>query len=357
MRHSEANQLRYKITLPLIMILSLTAAYFFHNIIIEQREYNDLHDNLTEIKLNAYDIFNTETGTKYDMRRMQTLVEQLEAYPEQGRFHKYIHHENTDLFNKAESFMAAVTDEDRSGVTISLKNLDESLAMALNDAYQIHKDDANRKIKLEYGILFVICLLVAVHFFLVDTPMKEELIRNAREKEASKTTIRKLAERDTLTNLPGRMKFYEDSEREVAAATRYGSDLALIKMDIHKFKKINQKHGQKAGDKLLAAFARTVRKHLRRPDSFFRVGGDKFIVLAPHTSLKNAQNLAEKITQLINTNKNLRVIPFNINTGIAACSPEDNAETLLKKVDLALNESKKYGAGAVYTHPEPPQGQ
>ncbi|GKT31295.1 GGDEF domain-containing protein, partial [Aduncisulcus paluster] len=100
--------------------------------------------------------------------------------------------------------------------------------------------------------------------------MREELVRCAREKEVSKSTIKKLAERDTLTNLPGRMKFYEEAERAVSSAT-----------------------------------------------SFFRVGGDKFIILAPHTSVANAKNLTDKINKLVSTTKLLRHIPFMMNTGIA----------------------------------------
>lgn len=355
MRHKDANQLKYKITLPLIMLLSLAAAAFFHNIIIDQRGYNDVQAKLNGIKLNAYDTMNSETGTDYDFHRMQTFLEELEKYPKNQRFYKDLHHENTDLFNRALNFIAAAQSKNTEKMTIALKRLDEALSMALNDIYQTYKSDANRKIKIEYAILFMICLLVGIHFFFVDNPMKEELIRNAREKEVSKSTIQKLAERDTLTNLPGRMKFYEESDREVAAATRYGADLVLIKMDIHKFKDINRAHGQKAGDKLLASFARTIRKNLRRPDSFYRVGGDKFIILAPHTSIKNARNLVEKISRLIESNKNTGNISFDVNIGIAACTPDDNAETLLKKVDSALHESKKEGAGAVFFYPEPTQ--
>ncbi|WP_432736868.1 GGDEF domain-containing protein [Maridesulfovibrio sp. FT414] len=355
MRHRDANKLRYRITLPLIIVLSLAAVYFFHTIIIEHRNYNDLRSRLSEIQLTAYEILNDKTGTGYDLHRLRTLVEELQNYPESGRFYRALNNESTALLPSAEAFMDATGADNNSALPGTLDNLDRALRSVLDEIRNDFKPEAANQIKIEYGLLFMISLMVLIHYIFINYPMRQELARNVRENETCNSTIRKLAERDTLTNLPGRMKFYEDSEREIAAATRYGSDLTLIKMDIHNFKEINRQHGQKAGDKLLAGFARTVRKHLRRPDSFFRVGGDKFIILAPHTNMKNAQNLAEKIGKLIDSDKTLKVIPFNVNTGIATCSPDDTAESLLKKVDLALTESKKYGAGAVYTHPEPPK--
>ncbi len=348
MRHKEINKYKYRITLPVIIILSLMAVYSFHSIIIEQKRVSDTRNRLVELKTTAYYVYTKSSGLEYNLHRFKSLVEELKKIPKENVFYKLIHANDDELFIVAKRFIDATATETQQAMNTALKNLDNTLSTIINNTFENYKSEINTKIKIEYAILFLICILGIIHYFLVDNPMRHELNRNAREKETSKSTIRKLAERDTLTNLPGRMKFYEESEREISSATRYGSDLSLIKMDIHDFKTINQKYGQKAGDKILAGFARAVRKHLRRPDSFFRVGGDKFIILAPHTTSKNAINLTDKIQSIVSNYRPLKDIPFKINTGIASCGQEDTTETLLNKVDNALKESKKKGPGSVY---------
>ncbi|WP_421902521.1 GGDEF domain-containing protein [Maridesulfovibrio sp.] len=354
MRFQDAARLRYKITLPLILVLALAALYLFHTILIERKNLIDTQNLLSGLRTTAVEMLTAPEGLSHDstIQIFNSIIEELQNYPEDSRLSNLLDNENSNLFGSADIFLKAITSGDNKATTAAARKLDSSISMVSGDICKISDYFHVNRVKYEYGILFLICILVALHHFLVDRPMHEELIRCAREKEVSKSTIKKLAERDTLTNLPGRMKFYEESEKAVSTATRYGSDLALIKMDIHDFKTINQKHGQKAGDKILAGFARVVRKNLRRPDSFFRVGGDKFIILAPHTSVTNAKNLTEKINKLISTTKSLKAVPFTMNTGIAMCEHGETGESLLKKVDLALNESKKYGPGTVYTHPE-----
>lgn len=351
MSNRNADRLKYKVTLPLIIMLSLASVYLFHTIIIKQQKYALLHDSLNELATTAFRIMNDRNGDSYDLNRLKTLGRELGEYNDAGTPAAILKENSTDLFPAVQDFISAAAEKDRSGMNTAARRMDISLSAVLLKMQKEFKAESSFMIKTEYAVLFLICICAALHLFIVDKPMYRQLRQTVREKEVCNSTIRKLAERDTLTNLPGRMKFHEDSEREVATCIRYGSDLALIKMDICNFKKINQDHGQKAGDRLLALFARTVRKHLRRPDSFFRVGGDKFIILAPHTDLENARRLTEKINRIVETDKSLHEIPFAINSGIAACGPEDSADSLLKKVDQALEQAKKYSPGSVYTQP------
>ncbi|NDV21870.1 GGDEF domain-containing protein [Desulfovibrio sp. JC022] len=354
MRFQDAARLRYRITLPIILLLALSALHIFHTLLIERSNLTDTQELLNGLQATAGEILTSPEGMGYDSaaKAFTAITDKLQNYPEDNRFKELLNDENSGLFLSTDNFLAAVKSGDNSTIKKAMRKLGLSIGMVSSDINKSSTSDHVDLVKYEYGILFLICILAVIQYYLVDSPMRDELIRCAREKELSKSTIKKLAERDTLTNLPGRMKFYEESEKAVSTATRYGSDLALIKMDIHDFKTINQQHGQKAGDKILAGFARVVRKNLRRPDSFFRVGGDKFIILAPHTSVTNAKNLMEKINKLITRTKSLKAVPFLLNTGIAMSEHKESAESLLKKVDLALNESKKYGPGAVYTHPE-----
>ncbi|WP_415713286.1 GGDEF domain-containing protein [Maridesulfovibrio sp.] len=354
MRFQDAARLRYKITLPLILLLALSALYLFHTLLIERRNFTDTQGLLTGLHLTAVEILTSQEGMGADsaIGTFAAIIKKLQEYPADNRLTKSLNNEDSSLFFSAENFIRAANSGQADAINKTMRKLASSIGTVSSDISKASNRFHVNLVKYEYAILFLICILAVIHYYIVDSPMREELIRCVREKELSQTTIKKLAERDSLTNLPGRMKFYEESEKAVSTATRYGSDLALIKMDIHNFKAINQKHGQKTGDKILAGFARVVRKNLRRPDSFFRVGGDKFIILAPHTSVKNAKNLTDKINKLVSQTKSLNAVPFLMNTGIAMCGHDENSETLLKKVDLALKESKKYGPGTVYTHPE-----
>jgi len=354
MRFQDAARLRYKIPLPLILLLTLTALYLFHTILIERKNLIDTQNLLSGLHATAVEVLTApnEINNESTIQIFNSIIEELQNYPADSRLTKLLDNEDSKLFESTDNFLKSVASGDSKAITIATRKLDSSIGMVSGDINKISDYYHVKMVKYEYGILFLICILTVLQYYLVDSPMRNELIRCAREKELSKTTIKKLAERDSLTNLPGRVKFYEESEKAVSTATRYGSDLVLIKMDIHDFKTINQKHGQKVGDKILAGFARVVRKNLRRPDSFYRVGGDKFIILAPHTNITNAKNLTEKINKLITHTRSLKAVPFLMNTGIAMCGHKESAESLLKKVDLALNESKKYGPGTVYTHPE-----
>ncbi|CCO24861.1 GGDEF domain-containing protein [Maridesulfovibrio hydrothermalis] len=355
MRHRDADHIKYKLTLPLIFLLATAALYFFHTLTVEKQRVANIRQTVEDLRLDAFQIAAAESPDKvsYELERFSSRLNTLKSIAENNPLYGLVHEDDNGLITSAEFFLNALSSKE--SIASVLKNIDEEASHTLVRLNEFQHKLVTGKIKIEYAILFFICLLIAIHFYLVDAPMKRELLKNAREKEVCNSTIKKLAERDALTNLPGRMKFYEESEREVSAATRYGSNLTLIKMDIHDFKAINHDNGQKAGDKILAGFARTVRKHLRRPDSFFRVGGDKFIILAPHTTIKNAENLTVKIDKLIKSSKALNVVPFSVNTGIAACGPGETAKTLLEKVDSALKESKKHGPGSVYIYPEETQ--
>ncbi|WP_320008770.1 GGDEF domain-containing protein [Maridesulfovibrio sp.] len=354
MRFQDADRLRYKITLPLIFFLAMAALYLFHTLLIERKNFTDTQSLLISLHATAGEIMTNpdSMGTDSASGSFSAILETLRNYPKENRLFKLLNNENSTLFFAADNFLRAVKSGNQEAMNKTMRKLASSLGMVFSDISKASNKNHINLIKYEYVFLFLICILTVLHYYLVDYPMREELKRCARDKEASKSTIKKLAERDTLTNLPGRMKFYEESERSVSSAHRYGSELAYIKMDINEFKAINQKYGQKAGDRILAGFARVVRKNLRRPDRFFRVGGDKFIIIAPHTSVSNAESLTEKINKIITQTKSLKVVPFLINTGIAMCDHDDTSESLLKKLDIALTESKKCGPGVVYTHPE-----
>src|SRR5437588_12508946 len=88
---------------------------------------------------------------------------------------------------------------------------------------------------------------------------------------------------DPLTGLYNRRLFEEYFEKELNRARRYGQSLALVILDLHRFKEVNDHYGHLQGDKLLQAAASTLLKSLRTSDYAFRIGGDEFALLLPQS--------------------------------------------------------------------------
>ncbi|OEU68190.1 MAG: hypothetical protein BA863_14040 [Desulfovibrio sp. S3730MH75] len=360
MKNNESIGLHRLIILPILFLLAISAFFLFHTTVVEQQRLKTVKQCLEDIRSDIYRIAEKETSSQksYETGRLTSLIEKLKEIKADSPFYEIINSKELNLIDSADSFLKASTQLGSTPTNLSLSALTQSLDKAISEALVSLNDkpraSIRSKVKIEYSLIILICIFILIQYFVVQSYIKERLDEQCQEHEESTALIKKLTERDSLTNLPGRKKFYTEADREIASATRYSSDLTLIKMDIHGFKDINQKHGQRAGDKILSRFARLVRKNLRRPDSFFRVGGDKFVILAPHTTIENAEHLTVKINKLLKMDKLASAIHLEINVGIASCEKDDTSETLMKKVAAALKSSKIRGAGAVaiYGHSE-----
>ncbi|HEX2141981.1 MAG TPA: EAL domain-containing protein [Candidatus Limnocylindria bacterium] len=100
---------------------------------------------------------------------------------------------------------------------------------------------------------------------------------------------------DPLTELGNHRAFQEELERQVEAAQRYEVPLSLVLIDLDEFKTINDRLGHAAGDRTLARFGKLVTTSVRRPDRPFRVGGDEFAILLPHTDAEGARIVARRL--------------------------------------------------------------
>lgn len=169
------------------------------------------------------------------------------------------------------------------------------------------------------------------------------------EQKRNAAHIQKLAYYDALTELPNRQLFAERCEHSLERARRNDLELAVLFLDLDRFKHVNDSLGHPIGDELLRIVAQRLKDALRQCDTVARLGGDEFIILLEDT--KNAGNiecLAQKILAIFNEPFIVHGHKLDIGTSIGiSCYPGDGEDTttLIKHADLAMYQAKEQGRG------------
>lgn len=148
---------------------------------------------------------------------------------------------------------------------------------------------------------------------------------------------------DALTGLYNRRLFDEYCDKEFNRARRYGHHLALVLLDLHRLKELNDRHGHLQGDQILQLTAATLRKNLRASDFAFRIGGDEFALLLPQADPEQAAVLCDRLrTNFESEIAPLKLeVPVTIDYGIAVHPQDgDTKENLLRVADKRLYEHK-----------------
>lgn len=171
------------------------------------------------------------------------------------------------------------------------------------------------------------------------------ILRDISDQMAYQNRLLEMAYRDTLTNLGNRKAFAEQLNSALDQAQRQQTHLALMYIDLDRFKEVNDRFGHDTGDALLMAIAERMRNTLRHPDRVYRLGGDEFTLLMPHTSLEAAEKLAERVLAALGMPFILNEVSIDFVTpsiGIALY-PEhaQNAESLIKAADNAMYQAKQ----------------
>jgi diguanylate cyclase (GGDEF)-like protein len=167
--------------------------------------------------------------------------------------------------------------------------------------------------------------------------------------------IRTMALHDALTNLPNRVLLEERINFAIAQASRLGSKVALMFIDLDNFKQINDIQGHKTGDQLLVAVSNALRSQLRPYDTLARWGGDEFVVLLPDVSdARDATVVADKLMLTVQRD----LLPeHNLHTTLSigvAVYPDDAdcTESLMMQADKALFHSKSEGRNNIQVFSE-----
>jgi diguanylate cyclase (GGDEF)-like protein len=189
-----------------------------------------------------------------------------------------------------------------------------------------------------FFVVYITCLLISD-------------AHNAREKIAD------LWGTDALTGLYNIRAFNLLLEKVVAASVRNSKPFSVIMLDVDNFKHVNDQHGHSTGSNLLRNIARSISTCIRITDSLARYGGDEFVILCPNSNKKDAENIAERIRQVVSETYTESIkgrVHVTISIGIAnypdcAELPQD----VLERADFALYRSKEKGRNKVTYYQKP----
>ncbi|MBF2058112.1 MAG: EAL domain-containing protein [Cyanobacterium sp. T60_A2020_053] len=172
-------------------------------------------------------------------------------------------------------------------------------------------------------------------------------VRDITERKISEEMLRYQACHDVLTELGNRNLFNEQLYKAIANAQRYKHQMAILFIDLDRFKNINDTLGHEIGDKFLKNVAKRLHKCLRTADVIARWGGDEFTILLSEIShSRDASVVARRI--LNSLKKPFQIIDYqlyaSLSIGIAIYPQDgDNPDTLLKNADIALYRTKEEG--------------
>ncbi|MDR3561987.1 MAG: GGDEF domain-containing protein, partial [Negativicutes bacterium] len=199
--------------------------------------------------------------------------------------------------------------------------------------------------------LLLVGLLMANVLGIIFSAKLYEYRRNvylARVEEAKiKEELNRQASTDELTGVFNRRKLLELARREFDLFTQNAQPLAIVMIDLDRFKDLNDQHGHQAGDKILVHFTAFISQNIRQTDIFGRLGGEEFVLVLPRTSREQAEAISERFrqesSQLV-TRVGDKLLDFTISIGVTAAVAEDQTFLdVLTRADIALYLAKRNG--------------
>ena len=205
--------------------------------------------------------------------------------------------------------------------------------LALPFAYAGFDSVAEAKVAAEAVLLAAIAVVLSPYLFHVR--------RQRFQLERGAEVARRLARVDSLTGLANRRAFDEALTVEIARAERDGSAMSVALVDLDGLKRINDRFGHLAGDRVLAEVARALERSIRTGDRCFRWGGDEFAVLLPGTDRGAAAYVLDRAGGRVGREcRDEEGEQVEISYGVAELDLGGSAEDLLALADLALMDQK-----------------
>ncbi|WP_417522191.1 EAL domain-containing protein [Marinobacter sp.] len=185
----------------------------------------------------------------------------------------------------------------------------------------------------------------------ISLSLLERTIRHAIRHKEAELELKKLVKRDPLTGLGNRLLFEEILESSLARCKRSGGKLAVLFLDLDRFKEINDSLGHPTGDLLLLLISDRLKAVVRESDFIARIGGDEFTILIDDLhSVGDALAVAQKIVLALSRPSPVGSHELNITTSVGVALYPENGDTpikLMQKADIALYEAKRNGVSRI----------
>jgi diguanylate cyclase (GGDEF)-like protein/PAS domain S-box-containing protein len=182
-----------------------------------------------------------------------------------------------------------------------------------------------------------------------DITLVSAIAHDIRELKSAQRLLEHQATHDVLTMLPNRQLFQEMGEQALARADRDGTTVAVLFLDLDRFKHVNDTFGHPVGDELLVEVAARLRDSVRKGDALARFGGDEFAICCEHPAgqremLDLAQRLIAALARPAQLGAAVAQVGVSIGIAIGAGS-RVTIDTLLRDADVALYRAKEQGRG------------
>jgi len=178
------------------------------------------------------------------------------------------------------------------------------------------------------------------------------LARTIRELEESRQQLAEQATTDSLTGLKNRRALIDHGERFVALAKRQGNELALLLLDLDRFKEVNDTYGHAVGDQVLVEMSKALTRLTRDADLVGRIGGEEFAVFLPGTDPAGAAHLAERIRAVVRSSTwvtDQSGLQTSVSIGVSSFAGDGcrDLASLLEVADRRLYRAKELGRDRV----------
>ena len=165
--------------------------------------------------------------------------------------------------------------------------------------------------------------------------------------------LQEQASRDSLTEIWNRKRMFRILDKEINRANRDNLPVAIIMIDIDKFKSINDSHGHQVGDLVLKEVTHVLKKSVRNYDEICRYGGDELLIILPNCNVAKTESIAERLRQNMNKHRiDSDTVSLNVTLSFGGASTESyssdiTSEALIMAADKALLEAKNKGRNRV----------
>jgi diguanylate cyclase (GGDEF)-like protein/PAS domain S-box-containing protein len=183
-------------------------------------------------------------------------------------------------------------------------------------------------------------------------PYMVAILRDISERIMFQNELERMASADSMTGVLNRRAFLAALEKEWSRAARYESGLSLLLFDLDRFKSVNDTYGHDVGDRVICRFSELTQSVLRDIDVFGRWGGEEFIAALPHSDLRGARCVAERIREAFSRQsfEGEGFGPFSVTVSVGVADIGGGRvphQQLVKWADTALYEAKAAGRNQV----------